>query len=134
MKKEKIMRNIKVTPTERKILDAIKAAKAQGIKIVQGLWAIKWDLKAKKFVCENNCCCPLGAVLITQQPEPPIGALLSFEDNNCDTDSLALVAAKSLGKNAVWVEGFINAYDDEDVTIYNSAQKAGSKVRELLNL
>ncbi len=122
------MRKIKVTPTERRILDAVKAAKAQGIEIVQGAWSVRWDAEEKKFVCENNCCCPLGALLLTEQPE-----VVGEEEDIDDAEQLSQVAAAVLGKDEEWTNNFVEAYDDDDTSVVNSAYKAGAKVRDLLN-
>ncbi len=126
------MQTIKVTETERKILDAVKEAKRRGIEIVQGAWSVSYDTASQQFVCENNCCCPLGAVLLVEQPQlsPEIVTAEDFDGE--DGDVLSQIASVTLGREPSWGEGFVEAYDDRYADVESVSQKAGRKIRKLL--
>lgn len=124
------MKTIKATATEAKILDAIKAAKARGLRIVDGGWNVKWDEDAAKFVPEGDCCCPLGAVLLASDDMPP--NVVDLHDGDDDHEKLALAAAAILDKPYGWCNKFTEAFDAPDNSTGRSCDKAALKIRELL--
>ncbi len=128
------MKVIKATATEAKIFDAIKEVKAKGIKITDGAWNVKWSKGKSKFVCDGNKCCPLGAVLLTNDLEDfDFDLVESLADGENDSDRLAHAVAQVLGKDFEWCEDFVEAFDSPEPYGYNSkgSRKAALKVREL---
>lgn len=124
------MKIIKATATERKIFDAIKAAKARGLKIVDGGWHVKWSDDESRFVPDGNKCCPLGAVLLTSNEMP----LNVFDLNEGDDDHVKLTraAAGILDKDIDWCDRFVESFDDVyEADEDKSASRAALKVREL---
>lgn len=126
------MKTIKVTSTERKILDAVKEAKRRGYKIVKQDWSIEWDENVQQFKCKDNQCCPLGAYLVVNQPPP--SDQYSLECDSEDAETFAITAAKALGKNQEWADSFVIAYDSPNSTSFNdpAAAKTGKKINKLL--
>lgn len=125
------MKVVKVTQTERKILDAIKQAKSKGLKIKDSGWYVKWSDAEQRFVSTNNCCCPLGAVLLASDDMPC--NIMDLKDGEDDSDKLSVAASACLDKDYDWCQSFIETFDDPD--IYSdadvSSSRAALKVREL---
>lgn len=124
------MKVIKATATEAKIFDAIKKAKANGLTIKDSGWYVKWSEDEARFVPVDNCCCPLGAVLLASNDMPP--NVLDLHDGDDDHTKLAVAASECLGKEVDWCERFVESFDDpysaeED----KAASRAALKVREL---
>jgi len=126
------MKLVKATATERKIFDAIKEAKARGLKIKDGGWYIKWSEEEARFVPEDNCCCPLGALLLSCNEMPP--DVIDLHDGDNNPSLLLRAASECLGKDTDWCERFVETFDDPDNApsySFRSAKKAALKIREL---
>jgi len=125
------MKTFKATLTEAKIFDAIKAAKAKGLKIVDGGWYVKWDADAAKFVPETNCCCPLGAVLLASNDMPL--NVCDLADGENDHDALARAAAGFLNKPTGWCDTFVETFDSPEwADTEDTSARAALKVREVI--
>jgi hypothetical protein len=124
------MKVIKATNTEAKILNAIRAAKAQGLKIVDGGWHVMWSEEESRFVPESNQCCPLGAVLLASNDMPP--NVCDLHDGDDDSSKLTVAASEILGKEVDWCDRFIETFDDPEVAEdHKGANRAALKIREL---
>jgi hypothetical protein len=127
------MKKIKVTRTEATILDAIKTVKNKGISIKEGGWFVEWNSNRERWEPEarstGHCSCPLGAVLLALQPKPSEDQLQWLSDG-ADTDMLADIAAKTLGKDREWVDNFIGNFDEESAT-EGKGSNSGAKLRKL---
>ncbi len=122
-------KNIKVTKTEKTILDSCKAAKASGIKIQDGGWYIKWDSNQSKWTSEGSCC-PLAAVILANQPTPSPEQIGEME--NDEHQALCDIAAAILKKDHDWASDFTSNFDDEgEMGSNKSAIKAAAKLRSV---
>lgn len=125
------MKIIKATETEIKILEAVKKAKARGITVKDGSWSVKWSEEECKFVPVNNCCCPLGAVLITAEDMP--ANVIDLKEGEEDGEALCRAAAGYLEKDYEWCDRFVEAFDSpESAKPGKSGDRAALKVRELI--
>lgn len=83
-----------------KIRKAVQAAKEAGYRVVFGDWGVQWDKQLRRWVSPEGFCCPLGAVLLTQQPR-----VRSAADET---------AARTLGVSPSWLYGFMAAIDGDE--------------------
>ena len=123
-------KTFKATATEARIFDAIKAAKAQGLKIVDGGWHVKWSEDEAKFVPTGDCCCPLAAVLLASNDMP--ANVIDLEDGTDDHSELATAAAGYLDKTYDWCDQFTETFDSPDMAVERSCDKAALKIREIV--
>lgn len=129
------MKFVKVTKTEKRILDSIKRARASGKKITDLEWSITWNSDFQHFECEEGKCCPLGAVLVNaSEIDLPDHLIDCLDRDPSNSDLMAEAVAHILGKSDGWVNSFISAYDsgcvEDDAP--TQGERTGLKIRGLL--
>ncbi len=124
-------KTIKVTATEKEILNSCKAAKASGLEIADGGWYIKWDGGQNKWTSEGSCC-PLAAVILANQPTPSPAQLESLGRDGDDVhDVCCALAADILKKDREWASDFTSSFDEPDNCDTGPAARAGNKLRSV---
>ncbi len=82
-----------------RIYKAIATAMCQGKTITSGEFGVCYDLNDMEFECEDGECCPIGAILVTDQP------------GNDFTVTFLGIAAEHLRIPRVKISAFIDGVD-----------------------
>lgn len=96
---------------------AVKDAKAKGYQIVANTWGL--TTKRGRFQCENNCMCPLGAVLRGKKPTK--------------SKELGAAASRVLSVPRGWIVAFYHGVDGKHYNYnpeFNDAYSFGRELRE----
>ncbi len=94
---------------EKRLLNACKAAKDKQVEIHSGLWGAQFNDRTREWeqqqfpngadVPDVPCCCPMGALLLAEQPLPDAGS------DHYGT------AAHALGVSTNWIDDFTAGFD-----------------------
>jgi hypothetical protein len=91
---------------KKQIRGGIEWAKQQGIIPMRGLWGVWFDANKWQLTMEKSmCCCPLGALLLRDQPSKPY-----FETNQHRTNIQAI--SEHLGVTIELLQCFLHGVDD----------------------
>jgi hypothetical protein len=112
-------------------------AENPGYRVFTDAWGLGYDPTTQKWVASEHGCCPLGMVLLAEQP--PCAALQAFstpysmDSSHRESINDTVVVAEALGLDHRWVLRFVDTFDNgwegepEDLV---DAEKLALEMRE----
>lgn len=105
-----------------RIIAACAKAQAKGYRVEAGTWGVGWNAKGNKWAplkTANKRLCPLGALVLAEQPPPG------------RYQSVPFAAAQLLGVDMHWVVDFQCAFDDVAKCVSAGSDAAATVFRSL---